>query len=194
MQDNKWVLVGIIHGPHGVRGLLKVKSLSDNPARFNPGNRVYAVQQPEAESRITEDEEQRLEYVGQKPNKYTPRELIIESASPHRGKLLISFAGVGSRETAAALIGATLMAEPDAAPLPQGQYYHYQLTGLDVYEQGKYLGKIKEVLSRPANDVYVMQATTGEEVWIPALKTVIKNIDLKAGCMEVELPPGLSSD
>jgi 16S rRNA processing protein RimM len=103
----------------------------------------------------------------------------------------MSFAEIKSREAAGALLGAELMAEPDAASLPAGQYYHYQLLGLAVYEQGIYLGRVIEILSRPANDIYIMQEEKGGEIWIPALKSVVKNIDLTAGRMEVELPEGL---
>jgi 16S rRNA processing protein RimM len=170
MQENDWVLVGVIHGAHGVRGLLKVESLSDNPARFIAGSRIYACL-PQRE----------------------PFPLTVNSACPHTGKLLLGCAEIASREDAAALTGAQLMARPDAAPLPEGQYYHYQLEGLAVYERGNYLGRLSEILSRPANDVYVVRTEEGGEIWLPALKKVVKNIDLKLRRMEVELPEGLKS-
>lgn len=179
MPDNDLILVGVIHGPHGVRGLLKVESLSDNPARFAMGSRIY-IQRPEARR--------------QKSEKTLPRSLIIESVTPHQGKLLIAFAGIESREAAEEFLGVQLLAEPDTSKLPQGQYYHYQLLGLTVYERGAYVGKITEVLSRPANDIYVMQDEAGGEIWIPALKAVVKNIDLAAGRMDVELPEGLKDN
>ena len=172
MQDN-WVLVGLIHGAHGVRGLIKVESLSDNPARFAAGSRLYAVQWSVVSGQCSDK---------------TPRPLTVISATPHKSRLLIAFEGVASREQAEALLGAQLMAEPDAALLPEGQYYHYQLAGLAVYERGEYIGKITDILSRPANDVYVIQNEAGEEIWIPALKSVVKKVDLEAGRMEVELP------
>ncbi|MCL1817216.1 MAG: ribosome maturation factor RimM [Clostridiales bacterium] len=172
MPDNNWVLVGVINGAHGVRGLLKVKSLSDNPSRFVPGRCLYT---------------QKTEAARQRSEKILSRPLIIESVTPHQGKLLIAFAGINSREEAAALLGAELMAEPDTAPLPEGQYYHYQLLGIEVYDRGEYRGKITEILSYPANDIYVMENEAGEEILIPALKTVVKNIDLSAGRMEVEM-------
>jgi len=163
--------VGWVLGAHGVRGLLKVESLSDNPARFAAGSQLYACF-PQQQ----------------------PRPLIVESAAPHKGLLLLACAGIESREAATALLGARLLAEPDAAALPPGQYYHYQLLGLQVYERGDYLGRVTEILSRPANDIYVALTLAEEEIWIPALKSVIKSIDLQAGRMEVELPPGLRGE
>lgn len=168
MPENNWILVGIAHGAHGVRGQLRVEGLSDNPARFAVGGQLYAC-------------------LPQRP----PRLLTIQSATPHRGKLLIAFVEVQSREAAQQLLGAQLMAEPDDTALPQGQYYHYQLLGLQVYERGEYLGELVDILARPANDVYVARNPEGSEIWIPALKTVVKNIDLEAKRMDVELPQGL---
>jgi 16S rRNA processing protein RimM len=184
MQDDNWVLVGVIQGAHGLSGQLKVKSLSDNPARFVPDSRLFV-------------RGQRIEDGGKRTEKCDgtqPLALTVVSASPHQGKLLLAFAEITDREAASALLGAELMAEPDAAPLPKGQYYHYQLLGLAVYEQGVYLGRIIEILSRPANDVYIIQAETGGEIWVPALKTVVKDIDLEAKRMEVKLPEGLKGE
>jgi 16S rRNA processing protein RimM len=207
MLDKTLVLVGVIHGAHGVRGLLKVESLSDNPARFAPGSQVYAEQRPEAgrqrpaglapKSMILSDSQvhssgfaagKSLLGEADRGTINRARTLVVRSATPHKGKLLLDFEGIESREDAAALFGMQLMAEPDAAPLPEGQYYHYQLAGLAVYERGEYIGKITDILTRPANDIYVMQSEAGEEIWIPALKTVVKNIDLVSQRMEVELP------
>ena len=179
MQDNDLILVGVVHGAHGVRGLLKVESLSDNPARFTSGRRLY-VRMPEAGGKRPEKHE------GLQP-------LTVVSASEHSGKLLLACEEIASREAASTLLGAELMAEPDAALLPAGQYYHYQLLGLTVYEHGENMGKITEILSRPANDVYVIQNEAGEETWIPALKTVVKNIDLDSKRMEIKLPQGLKN-
>ena len=182
MQDKTLVLVGVIHGAHGVRGLLKVESLSDNPVRFAMGSRLYAYIHMAEVGRGAINRAQLAD-----KNSCL---LIVKSATPHQGRLLLAFEGIESREEAEALVGARLLAEPDAAPLPEGQYYHYQLAGLAVYEYGEYIGKITEILSRPANDIYVMQNEAGEEIWIPALKAVVKKIDLEAGRMEVALQKG----
>ncbi|MCL1974783.1 MAG: ribosome maturation factor RimM [Firmicutes bacterium] len=179
MCEDNLILVGVINGAHGIRGLVKVKSLSDNPARFVPGRCVY-IKKP-----ANKNQTQIL-------SKNTiPSFLIIEKVMPYQGKLLIAFAGIESRDKAAALLGAELLAEPDSTLPAKDAYYHYQLLGLSVYEKGALLGEISDILSRPANDIYIMKNEAGKEIWIPALKTVIKNIDLGAGYLEVELPPGL---
>ena len=170
--DPQMILCGFIKGAHGVRGLVKVESLSDNPARFAAGS-ILEVQLP------------------QKP----PQSLSVETASAHKGQLLVQFAGVNSKEAADRLRGAKLMASvASSAPLAAGQFYHYQLIGLRVLENGLDLGQIVEILDRPANDLYVLQTPEGQEVLIPALKQIIKRIDLEQKLMEVELPAGLKPD
>ena len=76
-------------------------------------------------------------------------------------------------------------------PLPEGQYYQFQIIGLKVWEEGHLLGEIIDVLDYTANDIYVLRRTDGTETLIPALKQIVRRIDLEAGIMEVSLPEGL---
>ena len=76
--------------------------------------------------------------------------------------------------------------------LPPGEYYHYQLVGLAVVtEQGEELGTLQEVLVTGSNDVYVVQSEAGDEILLPAVSQVIKQVDLSAGRMLVHLIDGL---
>ena len=78
---------------------------------------------------------------------------------------------------------------PDLVP---GEYYHYQLLGLSVTtDQGEHLGEISEVLATGSNDVYVVKSNNGDELLLPALQQVVKDIDLTSGAMLVHLIPGL---
>ncbi len=71
--------------------------------------------------------------------------------------------------------------------LPEGRYYYYQIIGLQVFDlRGSYLGKIKEIIPTGSNDIYVVRKDL-EEILIPALKAVVKKVDLKLGRMEVVL-------
>ena len=165
MRDSKQMLVGKIHGAHGVEGWLKVESFSDNPRRFQPGSRMYTEK---------------------------GKELEIEGIRSHSGRMLVRFCGVEDRNAAELLRGLALYVPKSAAgELPPGSWYYWQLTGLQVYENGRLLGQITEVLEGAANDNYVLKKTDGREILIPALKTVIQKVDIAAGVMEVQLPPGL---
>ncbi len=73
-----------------------------------------------------------------------------------------------------------------ARRLPYGTYYLYQIVGLDVYTTaGELVGKVVEVLTHTANDVYIVKGPgvtdpTGE-LLVPALKAIVKSIEVEQG-------------
>jgi len=76
-------------------------------------------------------------------------------------------------------------------PLPEGQYYHSQIIGLEVRTvQGELLGNITEILTGKGNDNYIVQGNKGE-ILIPAIEDVVKSIDLDKACLIIEPIPGL---
>jgi len=80
----------------------------------------------------------------------------------------------------------------DRPPLPEGEYYHHQIIGLNVFDEtGTSLGVVSEILETGANDVYVVAAAGGREILIPALKDVLLEINLEQKRMKVHLLPGL---
>ncbi|MFC1971162.1 ribosome maturation factor RimM [Chloroflexota bacterium] len=77
--------------------------------------------------------------------------------------------------------------------LPEGQYYHDQIIGLQVRTtQGELLGNIIEILTGKSNDNYIVQGARGEML-IPAIQDVVKSIDLEQGCITIEPIEGLLS-
>ena len=73
-----------------------------------------------------------------------------------------------------------------ARPLPEGEFYLYQIIGLDVFdESGTGLGTLAEVIQAGEVDVYVVRDATGREQLFPALKEVVLDIDPKARRMVV---------
>jgi 16S rRNA processing protein RimM len=113
----------------------------------------------------------------------------------HSGELLMQLADVRDRNAAETLRDQLVqIAREDATPLEPGQFYEYQIVGLDVVTtDGEPLGQVVQVLSTGANDVYVVQAPRGE-VLLPARAEVVRAIDLDAGTMTVALLPGLLPD
>ncbi|MCI8335773.1 MAG: 16S rRNA processing protein RimM [Peptococcaceae bacterium] len=158
--------VGKIIGVHGIKGQVKVEVLTDNPARFACGSRLFCEK--------------------------TGTCLTVEGASPHKEILLVKFAEVENRDMAEALASSYLQVDrKDVAPLPDGVYYYFQIEGLDVYTEGEYFGKVISVQATGANDIYNVKMTNGKIIALPALDWVIKKIDLEAGTMEVDIPEGL---
>ena len=72
------------------------------------------------------------------------------------------------------------------------RYYYHQIIGLDVVdENGNSLGEIKEILSPGANDVWVVKRKQKNDLLLPVIDEVIKDVDLAAGKVHVELLEGL---
>jgi 16S rRNA processing protein RimM len=76
-------------------------------------------------------------------------------------------------------------------PLPAGEYYWFEIEGLAVYgSDGRYLGKVVEIIYTGSNDVYVVR-NGAQETLIPALRDVVRTIDLARGEMHLFTAAGL---
>ena len=161
----RMIAVGRVLSPRGVRGELNIEALSDSPGRFSAGGVVFLNGE---------------------------RRIIKRSSELSKGRLSLTLEGVDSRPQAQSLRGALLMVpEEMVLPLPEGEYYHFQLADMAVYtSQEEYLGRITQVLSTGANDVYIV-SHEGRELLIPALEDVVLEVDVEGGRMRVELPKGL---
>lgn len=158
--------LGRIVAPHGVRGEVRLLLETDFPERL-----------PGRTARLGE----------------SGRETRVRTARAHRGGLwLVALEGVDSREAAEALRGVELLVDATSLPpLPEGQWYRHELVGLQVRaDDGRELGRLVDVLSTGANDVFVVRGPAGE-ILLPALRSVVRSVDLDSGRMTVTLPPGL---
>jgi len=117
----------------------------------------------------------------------------LDTVREHKDGLLVSFRSVDTPEDVGKFRNQWVYVKAgDEPPLPEGQYYKYQLIGLDVMdEHGSALGKLTEVLETGANDVYVVTNESGKELLLPAIPPVILNIDMEQHVMKVHLLEGL---
>ncbi|HET7768171.1 MAG TPA: ribosome maturation factor RimM [Chloroflexota bacterium] len=164
-----WIAVGQIMGAFGQQGDVRVKPLGGATNRFRDLKRVF----------LGED--------------HVPADVLHRRAI-HPG-VVLRLSTVSSRDEARDLFQTYLyVPEAEAVKLPRGRYFVHQIVGLSVVTtEGEALGSVREVLETGSNDVYVVRApgANSREVLVPALKDVVKRIDLDAGTMEVALPPGL---
>jgi 16S rRNA processing protein RimM len=111
----------------------------------------------------------------------------------HTRKIFLELDGVDSREAAELMRGQEIaLPLEDVPPLPQDTYYRWQIIGLRVLsEDGEELGTISEILETGANDVYIVRDPAGQELLLPAIESVILEVDLEAGVVRVHLIPGL---
>ena len=118
--------------------------------------------------------------------------LVVRDARPHKGLIRVSFNNVDSRTDAEALTGAEVVVRRDELPdLEDDTYYWVDLIGLDVVTTDqRQLGRIESILPTGSNDVYVVRGHGGETM-VPALASVILEVDLENRIMRVDLPEGL---
>lgn len=162
-----FLAVGKLRRPHGLHGEIFMDVLTDFPERLHHGMILY---------------------VGPE---YHP--LLLTSHRWHGIALLITFEGFETPEQVGELRNQfAYVTAVDRPPLPEGEYYHHQLIGLRVVsEDGEWLGKVTEILTTGANDVYVVRPEIGKEILIPAVDEFIQAIDLERGEVQIRLVPGL---
>jgi 16S rRNA processing protein RimM len=166
-----YLTVGMIVVPHGLRGEVRIELHTDYPERFQPGMTIF---------------------VGQE---LTP--MVLASARPHKGHLLIRFEDVYNRDAADALRNQWLfIPEEDAVELDEDTYFVHDLIGLTVLSSdGATLGEISDVLFTGANEVYVVTPAPGvnkdKDLLLPAIAQVVQAVDVEAGTMTVTLMDGL---
>ncbi len=169
------VAVGRIIGAHGREGEIRVKVTSDVPGRFDEGQTLY----------LSKD--------GVSAEERTYR-IARARSTGHKGNdiLIISLRGFRDRDQALRLAGLWFCVPQSEVPSAEdGAYFHYQLLGLKVRTgEGEDLGEVAEILETGSNDVYVVKGSSGE-ILVPALSKVIRQIDIDAGLMVVDLPEGL---
>ena len=117
----------------------------------------------------------------------------IEKVSYTKNQVVLKFKDCNSIDEAEALRNTYLLVKKeDLGELPEGVYYLADLIGLDVYtEEDELLGKVDDIYSTGANDIYVVKNEDGKEKLLPGIDEVIKNIDIDSGKITVNLLEGL---
>ena len=156
------IIIGRVGAAHGIQGDLRIIPLTDFPERFAALREIM---------------------VGDEL-------LHVERVKPQGKNVLMRFREYAVREEAQRLTGRLLtVARADAAPLDEGEYYVFDIVGLTVYDEANHeLGTVENVIRTGSNDVYAVRAEDGHEILIPALRSVVREIDVPGGRMTVRLP------
>jgi 16S rRNA processing protein RimM len=166
-SEPRFLVIGEIVKPHGVKGEVTVIPHTDLPERFTWIDEIY---------------------VGENP----PIPVAVESARLHKGRPLLKLAGYDNRDQADALRGQLLqIPEDQAIPLEENEYFLFQLLGLLVETmEGNQIGTLAEVIETGANNVFVVLGDQGE-ILIPDIPEVILEIDFENQRMIIDPLPGL---
>jgi 16S rRNA processing protein RimM len=167
-NETEWATIGKAVALFGIHGELKVRLLTDIPNRFAELEAVY---------------------IG--PN-HTSHP--IQSVRPYKGEMIVlKLEGIDDANTAEPLRNQDLFIPlSKLAELPPGSYYQHDILGLNVLTlDGQELGQIVEIIVTGSNDVYIVKKPEGSQILIPAIKDVIKQIDLIRHTMHIDPLPGL---
>ena len=165
--EPEYLVIGFLRRPFGVSGEILMDLHTDFPERFRTGRKIY---------------------VG---DEYKP--MTLASVRPHGENMLVRLRGVNTPEVAGQFRNTWIFIKTkDAPPLPEGKYYQYQLLGLKVVDETDHLlGTLTEILATGANDVYVVKDEAGKEILLPAIPSVILDVQPEAGVIRVHLLEGL---
>ena len=166
-QENRYLEAGKLVGTHGVRGELKLKPTCDGAEFLMPLKNLYI--NGEAIKPVTK--------------------------RVHKGMLLVQFPGYDTVEKAMRLINATVYFDREEVKLPKGVYFCCDLEGMDVYDQRleRVIGKLAEVLERPASSIYVVRNDNAEYM-IPVAGDFIQGVDMERKVLTVKTIPGMVGD
>lgn len=156
----KRVMVGEIGRPHGVRGLVRLRAFTEDPASIA----AYSPLTDEAGTR--------------------------RFAVTLKGGDIAAIEGVADRDAAQRLTGTRLYVERDRLPPPaEDEFYLTDLIGLDaVTEGGQHLGSIRAVEDHGAG-AFMVVAGDGAEHLLPFTRAVVPIVDIAGGRVTV-VPPG----
>ncbi len=151
-----YVRIGIVAKPQGIKGEIKVNSLSDNLERFLDLSHVFI----------------------EEKGKY--QQYNVKGTRLGDGCAFLFLERIYTRDEAEVLRNKYVCVEREnAIKLPEGRYFIFDIEGCTVItEKGNVLGKVTEVMQPGANDVYVV-SDGKNEVLIPAVKSFILNIDIE---------------
>ena len=162
MKD-RFLEVGQIVNTHGINGEVKIQPWANTPEFLLDFDRFF------------------IDGV-----QYVPK-----SARVHKTSVLVSFAGVDSFEDAIKLKNKIAYIDRADVTLDEGEYFIADLVGLEAFdaETGARLGVLKDVISLPSNNVYVIQGE--REILVPAVPEFVRQIDIGNNLIKLKLVEGM---
>lgn len=166
-----WFNVGKIVNTHGIHGEVRVISKTDFPEkRYAVGNKLTLFM-----------------------NGKLVKELVVKSHRTHKNFDLLTFENYTNvNDVVEMKEGILKVDETQLASLPEDEFYFHEIIGCDVYSlDGRQIGRIKEILTPGANDVWVVQTESKKDVYIPYIPQVVKTVNIEKKEIIIEPMEGL---
>ncbi|MEQ6201964.1 ribosome maturation factor RimM [Sulfitobacter sp. HNIBRBA2951] len=167
-MSNEHICVGVISGAYGVQGELRIKSFCAIP----------------------ED----IEHYSPLTDARGHEKFQLAILRPIKNGFAARLPQVSSKEDADALRGTQLFAQRDQLPsLPDDEFYHADLIGLQVYDTGGVLlGRVKTVQNHGADDLLELQLSgSSTTTFLPFTKAAVPTVDLASGRLVADPPDGV---
>ena len=175
INENEWLTVGLITSCHGIKGQVKVKSLSDFEERFlKPGMRW-----------LQKENESPLEI-----------ELISGYKQPGKENFIVKLQGINTRNQAEQIKKSKILVKTDKIPkLKKEEYHLLELINLEVKtlenDELKIIGKVINLENEKNNLLVIELFNNHKKVLIPFVKEIVPLIDIKNNFLIINPPKGL---
>lgn len=161
--------IGQIVNTNGLKGFLKVKPLTDDITRFEKLKTIYIQKAKEL------------------------IEFKIQEVKYNKQSVLLKLEGIDDITEAEKYKNFYIkISKENAVELEKNSYFIVDIIGCQVHtDENEYLGNVVDVFQTGSNDVYTLKNSEGKEILIPAIKEVIKNVDIKNKKIVIHLMDGL---
>lgn len=164
-------VVGRVEKPHGIKGEVGIRVITDNGERFAPQQILHSTRGPSP--------------------------LTVQATRRHKQALLVRFVEVRDRTAAESLRGAWLSVPEADVPEPEpGTWWIHDIVGSSVTtDAGLYLGVVTNVAATGANDIWEVRPAPdlglSQPILLPAIREVVTEVDIPGRAVIVHLLPGL---
>jgi len=167
--SDEFIIIGKVVSTQGNKGEVNVLPLTDSINRFKKLDTVFLV------------------------NNHGKTVIDIEKIRIQKDMVILKVKGIENIEEAKTIVGSFLEVErKNAVKLPKDNYFIFEIIGLEVYDENNlFLGRIENVISTGSNDVYIVKGKNKKELFIPAIREVVKDINLEKKRITINIVDGL---
>jgi len=168
--NKEFIIIGKVVSTQGNKGEVNVLPLTDSIDRFKNLDNVFL------------------------RSKKSQTILNVEKIRKRNDTVILKLKDIENIEEAKMIVGSFLEVErKNAVKLPKETYFIFEIIGLEVYDENNiFLGKVENVISTGSNDVYVVKSKDKEELFIPAIREVVKNVNLEKKRITIKMVDGLN--
>ncbi len=168
-MSDEFITIGKVVSTQGNKGEFKVLPLTDSTDRFKNITSIFI-------------------------RKNINRKILnIEKIRFKENMVILKSKDIENIEEAKMIVGSFLEVErKNVVKLPKDTYFIFEIIGLEVYDENDiFLGKIENVISTGSNDVYIVKGENKKELFIPAIREVVKNVNLEKKRITINMVDGL---